>query len=212
MRLKSFELLYTLEKQEWNWLCVNLSGLSLIFILLFSNINYPVVVWLEGHLIHFPSQSQKKQKNWHRENFLVFPEMELSSCNIKKCLYFLSEKGFLYFVKRKPSLYFPKRKHFFIPRNRTLHFSANTWKIKTFRPRKQKWSFLSFGKWNFWAPSLVSFWYFRRELAKSEIHILRKVLEDNSFYLFYKLNQSILLIEPSFGILLLLKFVLIFSL
>ena len=96
--------------------------------------------------LSIPIPPQKNKKTDTEKAPLYFQKWSFLALILKKCLYFLNEKGFLYFVKREPFLYFPKRKHFYIPRNRTLHFSAHTWKIKTLHPRKQKWSFLIFWK------------------------------------------------------------------
>ena len=59
-----------------------------------------------------PSQRPKKQKKSVSKKFLIFPEIELSSSNIKKkFLYFLERKLFLYFLKWKPALFSPSLKN-----------------------------------------------------------------------------------------------------
>ena len=80
----------------------------------------------------------------------------------------------------------------------------------TFQAQKNKKAllkcFLHFRKWNFPAPSLKNFSYFRRNFQspknqnlsyfskKSYEQIFPKALSDNSFHLFNKLNQTMLLL------------------
>ena len=52
-----------------------------------------------------PSLNTKKST---RKKFLVFPEMELSSSNIKKILILSQKKAFLIFLETKPCTFHPK--------------------------------------------------------------------------------------------------------
>ena len=40
----------------------------------------------ENETLHFPARAENKQKNSTRKKFLIFPEMEFSSSNMKKIL------------------------------------------------------------------------------------------------------------------------------
>ena len=55
---------------------------------------------------------KKKQKNPSRKKFLIFPEMKLSSSNIKKILIFSQKKAFLIFSQEKVFLIFPEINNF----------------------------------------------------------------------------------------------------
>ena len=50
----------------------------------------------------------KITKKMHTKKFLIFPEMKLSSSNIKKILIFSQKKTFLIFSQKKAFLIFPK--------------------------------------------------------------------------------------------------------
>ena len=50
----------------------------------------------------------KKQKKFTRKKFLIFPEMELSSSNIKKILIFSQKKAFYIFLETEPGTFQPK--------------------------------------------------------------------------------------------------------
>ena len=53
--------------------------------------------------MHFYSQARKKtKKNLPEKKFLTFPEMELSSSNIKKNLYILSKESISYVPETEP--------------------------------------------------------------------------------------------------------------
>ena len=62
----------------------------------------------KSHLVQFPAQDQKNQKKLTTKQCFIFSEMELSSSNIKKFLYFLKRKLFLCFLKKKAFLVFPE--------------------------------------------------------------------------------------------------------
>ena len=57
--------------------------------------------------MHFYSQARKKTKSTWKK-FLTFPEMELSSSNIKKNLYILSKESISYVPETEPCSFHPK--------------------------------------------------------------------------------------------------------
>ena len=107
-----------------------------------------------------PDSKNKKNSLWKKFlYFLVFQGMECSGPNIKKFLSFSQKKAFLIFQEMELS-YISGNGN---PKN-LLIFEEVTflaWKMK-------KKKVLYFRKWNFPAPSLKNFLYFRTELAKPE--------------------------------------------
>ena len=55
-----------------------------------------------------PSPSPKKPKKLTQNEFLIFPDMEPSSCNIKKIIIFSQKKTFLIFPQMKPCTFHTK--------------------------------------------------------------------------------------------------------
>ena len=124
----------------------------------YSEVQFSEVLYICSCLAHFPpAESQKKpkkiKKNPPRKEFLIFEEMKLSSCNIKKILYFRKwnpallsprqkkrihpEIDSLHFRKWnflaliiKESYVFSKESFSYISRNGTLHSSAQAQRIK----------------------------------------------------------------------------------
>ena len=117
----------------------------------YSEVQFSEVLYICSCLAHFPpAESPKKKKikkNPPRKEFLIFEEMKLSSCNIKKILYFR---------KWNPALLSPRQKKKNPSRNWFLTFpemelsSSNNKRILCFLKRKL---FLYFQKWN---PALFS--------------------------------------------------------
>ena len=79
-----------------------------------SSFNIKKNSYISGNgTLHFPAQTKKiknrkNKKNLPRKKFLIFPEMELSSSNIKKILIFSQKKVFLIFPKMEPCTFQPK--------------------------------------------------------------------------------------------------------
>ena len=107
------------------------------------------------------SKAKKNQKESSRKKLLIFPEMELSSSNIKKIHIFFQKKTSQISCTFQPKL----KKQKIIQPEIIFYFSGNVNFEKKFL------YFLYCGKWNFWVQSLIFFyffWYFRRKLAKPE--------------------------------------------
>ena len=136
---------------------MELSSLNIKIIYIFSQMKAFLIFFQKKSFVVFlemePSTSHpnppKKQKKSTQKKFLIFPEMKLSSSNIKKIPYIYSKESVSY-----------------ISRNGTLHFSGQAPKIKNnssgekflhFRKRKSRKKFLYFRKWNFWVQSLNFF-------------------------------------------------------
>ena len=120
------------------------------------------------------------------KKFLIFREMELSCSNLKKFLIFSQKKkrklflyfgkcNFLIFQKTKTPKKFiifqkteiPKRILLFQEMELSYILGRNFSSLKNKKAPLWKF-FLYFRKWNFVAPSLENFLFFRRELAKPE--------------------------------------------
>ena len=108
-------------------------------------------------------------------------EMELSSCNIKEILIFSQKKAFLLFQKMENL-------------GKFLIFSQKK-VVLIFRKTETLKNYISGNQ---------TFLYFRRNLKNQNLlnfskkrfeYILLKKLLDNSFHLFYKLYQTILLVH-----------------
>ena len=94
-----------------------------------------------------------------KNTVLIFHKTE----TLKSFLYSLQRKHFLLFWKQK------SRKKFFIFQETELSYSSGS-NFQSLKSKKNPLlkNFSYFGKWNFLAPSLKNFLYFRRELAKPE--------------------------------------------
>ena len=126
------------------------------------------------------SPSSKNRENQLRKKFLyflTFQEMKLSSSNIKKFFIFSQKKAFLIFGETET----PKK---FLIFQETSYISGSNFELKKILKNPLWKNVLYFGKWNFLAPSLKNFLYFRREFAKPEkqknppwnIYLLEKII------------------------------------
>ena len=143
---------------------------------LFSSKIKKCLIFLEINISYISERNFQTSKNSPRKNFLIFWKMELSGSNIKKFLIFSQKKFFLYSGKRKPwksSLCLRKQDFFIFQETQTLktnYILRSQMKKKCSKNEKKLlWkNVIYFGKLNFPTPSLKSFLYFRRKLAKPE--------------------------------------------
>ena len=147
------------------------------------NTNSIRTTWRTSH-----PNPKKTFKNPTKKNSLYFRKWNFLALILKKILIFSQKKAFLIISQKKV---FP------VSRNGTLQFSVQACKIRKSAQRKIVYTsgnknreknlifltiFLYLRKWNFWVKSLRFFWYFRRELAKTEtsLYFLKK-----KFYLIF---------------------------
>ena len=114
-----------------------------------------------GYLDHFYAQPRKITKHVRPKKFVIFQEMEISSSNMEKILYFLKTKHLLYFRKRNPALFSPRLKNKKVhpekisytlqetqtPKKLIIFFQKKAAFI--FRVMKTQTNSLYFTKWNF---------------------------------------------------------------
>ena len=156
------------------------------------------------------------------KKFLIFWEIELSSTKLKDILLFFLKKAALF---QEGTCKAWKTKISYTSGNGIFWLKFPT-RLKNFLYFLKKFSYSIFFIIIFRIFSIRiirrNFCVVSKKLShifflQQHIYILLKTLDDNSLYLFCKLNQSMSLIdklhwEPSFGILLWWKFLLIFPL
>ena len=143
---------------------------------LFSSKIKKCLIFLEINFSYISERNFQTSKNSPRKNFLIFWKMEFSGSNIKKFLIFSQKKSFFIFRETKTLKKFFMSQEtglFYIPGNANpkneLHFKKSNEKKCSKNEKKLLWkNVIYFGKLNFPAPSLKSFLYFRRKLAKPE--------------------------------------------
>ena len=122
---------------------------------------------------HFPVQVQENKKNLPWKKFLTFPQIELSSSNVTKVLIFSQKNAFLIFSQMNSCTFQSKPKKWKKSMPRKISYILWNRNLEKNFLYFRNGTFLYFGKWNFWAPSLNNFLYFKRELAKPEIFFVR---------------------------------------
>ena len=126
-----------------------------------------------------PKLEKIKKKNAPKKN-LIFREMELSGCNVKKFLIFSQKKACLIFRETEKEL-------FYISGN-FLHFKKLLSELKKKKKHPPLKNSLYFGKYNFLATSLKNFLYFRRNFQSlkktSKKSALKKFLVSYVFTIF----------------------------
>ena len=154
---------------------------NLLFLSPFSRLDPKTMQYIigpPGALFNPRSKNKKWKKTQLQKKFLTFPEMELSSSDIRKNLIFTQKEAFFY-ISENGTLHFSaqarKKLHIYLRKRRPqklLMFQKITFQTqkkkerkKEKRKRKHLKSFLYFGKWNFLATNLKKG---RKELTRTQ--------------------------------------------